>query len=74
MSGYSPAPGTPQTPYKAYVSAALSFVYAFVAYWIADVEPFTAKEAGEAALSGAVAAGLIGSGTYAVKNKPKGLT
>lgn len=71
MSNLSPAPGTPQTSTKAYVAGALAFAAAFVTYWIADVDPFTAKEMGEAALSGAVAAGLIGGGTHAVKNKPK---
>jgi hypothetical protein len=71
MSTNSPAPGTPQTGTKAYVAAALSFVAAFVTYWIADVDPFTAKEVGEAALTGAVAAGLIGGGTFATKNTAK---
>lgn len=69
MTHLSPTPGTPQTPTKAVVSAALTFVAAFVTYWIADVDPFTAKEMGEAALTGAVASGIIGGGTYAVKNK-----
>lgn len=68
---FSPAPGTPQTPYKAYVAGALSFVAAFVTYWIADVDPFTGKEMGEAALAGAVSAGIIGGSTFGVKNKAK---
>ena len=69
MSNHSPAPGVPQTATKAYASAALSFAAAFLAYWIADKDPFTAKEIGEAALTGAIAAGFVGGGTYKVKNR-----
>lgn len=70
MSNLSPAPGVPQTGTKAYVAAALSFIVAFGVYWIADKDPFTAKDMGEAAISGLVASGLIGGSTYKVKNKP----
>lgn len=70
MSNLSPAPGTPQTPTKAFVSGALTFAAAFVSYWIADKDPFTAKEIGEAVLISAVASGVIGGGTFAVKNRP----
>ena len=78
MSNLSPAPGTPQTgtkaKYAAVVSGALTFVGAVLAYWIADADPFTAKEFGEACLTGAVAAGVIGGGTgaatYKVQNQP----
>lgn len=71
---YSPTPGTPQTSTKAYVAAALSFVAAFVTYWIADVDPFTSKEVGEAALTAAIAAGIIGGSTHTIKNKAKSRT
>jgi hypothetical protein len=78
MSNLSPAPGVPQTGTKAkyagVVSAGLTFVGAVLAYWIADADPFTAKEFGEAVLTGAVAAGVIGGGTgvatYNAQNKP----
>lgn len=77
MSNLSPAPGTPQTADKAkwagIISAALAFAAAFLAYWIADVDPFTSKEVGEAVLTSAIAAGVIGGGTGAtafnVQNK-----
>lgn len=68
MSDLNPLADDPKRPYKAYVASALSFVAAFVAYWIADKDPFTAKEMGEAAVTGAVSAGLIGGGTFAVRN------
>lgn len=71
MSNLSPAPGVPQTPTKAYVATILTFVASFVTYWIADKDPFTAKEIGEAAVTAAVAAGIIGGGTYGTKNRPK---
>lgn len=69
MSGNSPAPGTPQTPFKAFAATALTFVGAFVAYWIADTGTFDPKEWGEAALTAAAASGVTGFATYKVKNK-----
>lgn len=67
----SPAPGTPQTGTKAYLATALSAAAVFVAIWIKDTDPFTAKEAAEAALTGLVASGVVGIPTYVVRNKAK---
>lgn len=71
MSNYSPAPGTPQTPYKAYAAAALTAVGTFVAFWIGDDDPFTKKEAAQAAISALVASGVTGGATFVVKNRAK---
>lgn len=70
MSNQSPAPGTPQTKTKAYVSTALSAAAVFVGVWVADTDPFTAKEAAAAGVAALVAAGLIGGATAGVSNKP----
>jgi hypothetical protein len=69
MSNYSPDPGVPQTPTKAYAATGLAFVAGFVAFWIGDKDPFTSKDIGEAALTAAMSAGIIGGATYKVKNK-----
>jgi hypothetical protein len=58
----------PKRPYKAYVSTALSAVATFVTFWIADVDPFTAKEAAGAGVTALVSAGIIGGATFAVRN------
>lgn len=58
----------PKRPWKAVAATVLSFVAAFVTFWVADVDPFTAKDAGQAALSGLIASGLIGGATYGVRN------
>lgn len=68
---HSPAPGTPQTGYKAYVATALTVVVSFVMWWVADEDPFTAKEAAEGAVGALIAGGLVGGGTFVVKNKAK---
>ena len=70
MTEHSPAPGTPQTPYKAYVATALTVVSGFVLAWVADTDPFTAKEAASAAIMSLVAGGVVGLPTYLTKNKP----
>lgn len=57
-------------PYKAYVATALTFVSGVVLSWIADTDPFTAKEFGEAVVTSAIASGIVGAGTYA-KSNPK---
>lgn len=67
----SAAPGTPQTALKAQVATALTAVVSFVGVWIADTDPFTAKEAAAAGITALVAAGLVGGGTYAAKNRAK---
>lgn len=71
MSHLSPAPGTPQTPYKAYASTALTLVVAFALIWIADDGAFTSKEMASAAVQSLIGAGLVGGTTFAVKNKAK---
>lgn len=67
----SPAPGTPQTPTKAWVATGLSFVAGVVGFWIADEDPFTAKEVAQACLTSGISCGIIGVGTWAVPNKRK---
>lgn len=58
----------PKKPFKAYVPAALSAASLFVMAWVADVDPFTAKEAAAAGISALVASGLIGVATYFTPN------
>lgn len=62
----------PKRPYKAYASTALTAVAAFVTFWIADADPFTAKEAAQGGLVALVSAGLIGGTTFAVRNPKRG--
>ena len=71
MSVNSPEPGTPQTPYKAYAATAVSFVATFIGVWVADTDPFTAKEVAAGLVTAAVASGLTGSATYAVRNRAR---
>lgn len=72
MSEYSPAPGTPQTSYKAYVATGLSVLVAFLLQWVSDEDPFTHKEMANAFVYALLAGGVVGLPTYATKNKPKG--
>jgi hypothetical protein len=58
----------PTKPVKAIVAAALSAVGTFVACWVADADPFTAKEAGQAFLLALAASGVTGVPTFAVHN------
>lgn len=58
-------------PYKAYAATALTFAASFVTFWIADVDPLTAKEAAGGLVTAAVAAGLTGGVTYRVRNPQK---
>lgn len=67
----SPAPGTPQTAYKAYAAAALSFLALVLAYWIADAGSFTSKDLGEAILTALVGSGVTGGVTRYVRNAAK---
>lgn len=62
----------PKRPYKAYIATALSALGTFVAVWVADTDPFTLKEAANAALAALVASGLTGGATFAVRNPQKG--
>lgn len=58
----------PKRPYKAYASTALAGIVAFAYHWIADTDPYTAKEAAEGAIAALISAGLVGGGTFAVRN------
>jgi hypothetical protein len=66
----SPAPGVKQTMTKAYLATGLTVVVAFVLQWVADEDPFTAKEAAEAAVLALVSGGVVGVPTAAIRNKP----
>jgi hypothetical protein len=70
MSNLSPAPGTPQTPTKAYAATALAFLTVVLSAWIADDGGVTAKEIVAWIVSAAIGAGLTGGVTYKVQNKP----
>lgn len=61
----------PKRPYKAYVATAITALGTFVAFWVADTDPFTIKEAASAALAAVVASGLTGGATFAVRNPIK---
>lgn len=58
----------PKKPYKAYVATSLAFVSGVVTFWIADSDPFTAKEFAQAVVTSAIASGIVGAGTYAKEN------
>lgn len=58
----------PKRPYKAYASTALTVAAAFAAFWIADADPFTAKEAAQGGLVALISGGLIGGTTFTVRN------
>jgi hypothetical protein len=67
----SPAPGTPQTSYKAYAATVLAFVSIVVGAWINDDGGVTGQEVLAWLVSAAVGSGLTGAVTHTVKNKPK---
>jgi len=71
MTDASPAPGVPQTGTKAWVATGASAVVGFVLFWIADEDPFTAKEAAQGAVSALIGAGLVGAPTWAIRNRRK---
>lgn len=58
----------PKRPYKAWASAAMGAAAAFLAFWIGDDDPFTKKDAGEAALAGLGALVASGVVTFTVPN------
>lgn len=58
----------PKKPWKAYVPAATSAVALFVMAWVADEDPFTAKEAAASAVAALTTSGLIGVATYFTPN------
>lgn len=72
MAPYSAAPGTPQTPTKAVVSAISTFVVIFAGFWIADEDPFTKKEMAEALITGLIGSGLTGGVTWTARNRATG--
>ena len=63
-----PVEDDPKKPYKAYASAALTAVATFAAWWIADDDPFTAKEAAQGAIYALTATGLVGGATFTIRN------
>lgn len=67
----SPAPGVPQTPYKAYAATVLAFVTIVVSAWIADDNGASGKEVLGWIVSALVGSGLTGVTTFQVKNKAK---
>lgn len=69
----SPAPGVPQTPYKAYAATVLAFLTIFVGAWIADDGGTNAKEVMGWVLTALIGSGLTGGVTFQVKNKAKAL-
>lgn len=58
----------PKRPWKALVPAAITAATTFVAFWIADTDPFTAKEVGQGVLYALGTSGLTGTATYFTKN------
>lgn len=61
----------PARPWKAYTSAAAGALVTFVGIWVADTDPFTAKEAAAAGVAALVASGVVGVPTYIVRNPLK---
>lgn len=63
----------PARPYKAYAATALTVAGLFVASWVSDEDPFTAKEAASAFFAALIGGGVIGGVTYRVPNplRPK---
>jgi hypothetical protein len=78
VTNMSPAPGTPQTADKAkaagVISAVGTGVATFVGIWVADTDPFTAKEIAAALVASVVTSGVLGTltgiVTYKTPNKP----
>lgn len=72
MEMNSPAPGTPQTPTKAYWALIVSFVGAFgtslLAQWT-DTDPLQARDFVVALVFALVTGGLTGGVTYQVRNR-----
>lgn len=58
----------PKKPWKAVVAAVIPFGTTFLAFWIADTDPFTAKEVGQGVLLGLAASGITGGATFATSN------
>lgn len=58
----------PAKPWKAAAATAVSAIGAFIAFWVADEDPFTAKDAGSALLAALVASGIVGGATFVTPN------
>lgn len=58
----------PKRPWKALAGGGLGAAAAFLAFWVGDDDPFTKKDAGEAALAAILAFGGSGVVTFAVPN------
>lgn len=58
----------PKRPWKAYVAGAIAAVSAGVAWWVADEDPFTAKDFGQAVLAAIGAGAPTWLGTYFTTN------
>lgn len=68
----SPAPGTPQTGYKAYAVAAAAIIVVIVqAYLNDDDGKFTSNEFLSALVTAVIASGILGGTAFVVKNKAK---
>lgn len=61
----------PKKPWKAYVPTVLSALALFGMAWVADEDPFTAKEAVASGISALVASGVIGAATFFTPNPKK---
>jgi predicted lysophospholipase L1 biosynthesis ABC-type transport system permease subunit len=61
----------PKKPWKAYVPTAMSAVSLFVMAWVADEDPFTAKEIAAAVVAALTTSGVIGAMTYLTPNPKK---
>lgn len=66
-----PVPADPKRPYKAYAATALAALSIFVTAWVADTDPFTAKEIAAAVVASLIGSGITGATTFAVRNPPK---
>lgn len=69
----APLPATeveadPARPNKAIAATVLTAVGTFVAYWVADKDPFTAKDAGQAFVAALLTSGVTGGTTFVVPN------
>lgn len=58
----------PAKPVKAIAATVLSFVSIFVGIWIADTDPFTAKEIAGGLVTAAIGSGITGVTTFTVPN------
>jgi len=69
----SPAPGTPQTPTKAYVALVVAFIAAFgtslLTVWT-DSDPLSTRDFVVALVFALVGSGITGGAVFTVQNKP----